>query len=63
MYKLSPQFVCSLDQDGFNQFASPDQVISGCEGKLLSKVNIYNPVFDYVPPELVTLFISNTYVS
>lgn len=28
-------------------------------GEILSKVNVYCPVFDYVPPELITLFISN----
>ncbi|KAL0165120.1 hypothetical protein M9458_040873, partial [Cirrhinus mrigala] len=26
---------------------------------ILSKVNAHCPVFDYVPPELITLFISN----
>ena len=60
MLKLCPEFVCSLDQNGFNQFASPDDIISVSEGELISRVKIYNPVFDYVPPELVTLFISNT---
>ena len=29
------------------------------EGDVLSKVQIHNPVFDYVPPELVTLYLSN----
>lgn len=28
-------------------------------GEILSKVNVHCPVFDYVPPELITLFISN----
>lgn len=28
-------------------------------GEILSKVNAHCPVFDYVPPELITLFISN----
>lgn len=28
-------------------------------GEILSKVNVHSPVFDYVPPELITLFISN----
>ncbi|CAB1342553.1 unnamed protein product, partial [Coregonus sp. 'balchen'] len=27
--------------------------------QILSKVNVHCPVFDYVPPELITLFISN----
>lgn len=60
MFKLCPEYVCSLDQDGFNQFASPEEVLNNDEGLLVSRVNVYNPIFDYVPPELVTLFISNT---
>ena len=60
MFKLCPEYVCSLDQDGFNQFVSPEEVLNNDEGKLVSRVNVYNPIFDYVPPELVTLFISNT---
>lgn len=28
-------------------------------GDILEKVNVHCPVFDYVPPELITLFISN----
>lgn len=60
MYKLSPQYLCSYDQDSFNSFVSPEGVLSYSDGDILSKVNVYNPVFDYVPPELVTLFISNT---
>ncbi len=29
------------------------------EGDLVSSVHVQNPVFDYVPPELIELFISN----
>ncbi|KAK2191519.1 hypothetical protein NP493_49g09056 [Ridgeia piscesae] len=59
MYKLSPQYLCSSDQNAFNKFASPQDVLKYSTGEILSKVHIHNPVFDYVPPELVTLFISN----
>ncbi|ELT91105.1 hypothetical protein CAPTEDRAFT_162605, partial [Capitella teleta] len=52
MFKLSPQYLCSYDQDGFNEFVSPEQVLSFSEGEVLSKAVIHNPVFDYVPPEL-----------
>ncbi|XP_052274770.1 translation initiation factor eIF-2B subunit beta-like isoform X2 [Dreissena polymorpha] len=58
-FKLSPEFLCSNDQDAFNKFESPEDVMRFSEGKILSKVQIYNPVFDYVPPELVTLYIFN----
>uniref|UniRef100_A0A7N6AFN7 Translation initiation factor eIF2B subunit beta n=1 Tax=Anabas testudineus TaxID=64144 RepID=A0A7N6AFN7_ANATE len=52
MFKLSPQVRKQL------------KLISGCifctfVGEILSKVNVHCPVFDYVPPELITLFISN----
>lgn len=60
MFKLCPEYVCSLDQDGFNEFASPEQVLKYDEGELVSRAHVYNPVFDYVPPELVTLLITNT---
>ncbi|KAL3869378.1 hypothetical protein ACJMK2_042063 [Sinanodonta woodiana] len=59
IYKLSPQYLCSYDQDAFNKFLSPHDVMKFSEGEILSKVQITNPVFDYVPPELVTLFIFN----
>ena len=59
MYKLSSQYLAEYDQVEFNNFLSPEQVLSFAEGKIVSKVQICNPVYDYVPPELVTLFISN----
>jgi len=46
-------------QEGFNLCKSPEAVLSFSEGEIISKVQVYNPVFDYVPPDLVTLFISN----
>lgn len=59
VFKLSPEFLCSNDQEAFNKFESPEDVMKFSDGKILSKVQIYNPVFDYVPPELVTLYIFN----
>lgn len=60
VYKLSPQYLCSVDQDQFNKFASPHDVINFSDGgNTFSNSHVYNPVFDYVPPELVTLFIFN----
>ncbi|XP_054012761.1 translation initiation factor eIF-2B subunit beta isoform X1 [Hylaeus anthracinus] len=61
LYKLSPLYLCSHEQDGFNKHVSPMQgVIRSANGPLLERIHAYNPVFDYVPPELVTLFITNT---
>lgn len=59
VFKLSPEFLCSYDQDAFNKFVSPQEVMKFSEGEILSKVQVHNPVFDYVPPELVTLYIFN----
>ncbi|XP_014207475.1 translation initiation factor eIF-2B subunit beta [Copidosoma floridanum] len=60
LYKLSPLYLCSYEQNAFNKHVSPLQgVISGNNTALLEKCQSHNPVFDYVPPNLVTLFISN----
>ncbi|XP_072019569.1 translation initiation factor eIF2B subunit beta-like isoform X2 [Amphiura filiformis] len=55
MFKLCPQY----EQETFNKFESPQDIVKFSEGDILSKVHIHNPAFDYVPPELVTLYISN----
>lgn len=60
MYKLTPQYLCSYDQDAFNSYVAPDGVLDFSDHPTLSQIKRYCPVFDYVPPELVTLFISNT---
>lgn len=61
LYKLSTLYHCSYQKDGFNKHVSPIQgVIDSANAQLLEKIHAYNPVFDYVPPDLVTLFISNT---
>lgn len=58
MYKLSPVYLCSYEQDAFNLVGNAEGVIP--YDSLASRfAKVYSPVFDYVPPELVTLFISN----
>jgi len=61
MYKLSPQFFRSTEHDTFNRFFSPEKVFPLANGgSLISpSLHIPCPLFDYVPPELVTLFVSN----
>ncbi|XP_029454280.1 translation initiation factor eIF-2B subunit beta [Rhinatrema bivittatum] len=58
MYKLSPQF--PNEEDSFHKFVSPQEVLPFSEGEILSRVSVQCPVFDYVPPELITLFIFNS---
>lgn len=58
MYKFTPIYLSDEDE-GFNDNASPASVIPYASGEVLNKAVIENPVFDYVPPELITLFITH----
>ncbi|CAG8437314.1 9832_t:CDS:10 [Dentiscutata heterogama] len=58
LYKLSPLY--PYDEDSFNDLVAPDPVLSFNEGDLIDKVTLLNPYYDYVSPELVSLFITNT---
>lgn len=63
LYKLTSLYYHSYDQEGFNRHISPlDGVIDSHDFALLEKVQTFNPTYDYVPPNLVELFISNKYV-
>ncbi|CAK7309439.1 Translation initiation factor eIF-2B subunit beta [Vulpes lagopus] len=57
MFKLSRQF--PSEEDSFHKFVAPEEVLPFTEGDILEKVSVHCPVLDYVPPELITLFISN----
>lgn len=57
--KLTPGFCTADDQETFNQFASPEATLRHLDGGILSRVRTVTPVFEYVPPDLVTLFVSN----
>ncbi|XP_069771972.1 translation initiation factor eIF2B subunit beta [Narcine bancroftii] len=57
MCKLCPQF--PNEENTVHKFVSPQEVLPFTEGEILCKVSAHCPVFDYVPPELITLFISN----
>jgi translation initiation factor eIF-2B subunit beta len=59
MFKLSPVYPCSYDQDTLNMIVGPQDILKYSQGDLISRVQVQNPVFDYVPPDLITLFISN----
>ena len=48
-----------LWQDTFNKIVAPHDVLNFCEGDMVSKVRVQNPVFDHVPPDLITLFLTN----
>ncbi|KAJ6225389.1 hypothetical protein RDWZM_003934 [Blomia tropicalis] len=58
MFKLTPQNMVNYDQLAFNKFSSPQDILK-YETDYSTKCQVINPVFDYVPPELVTIFVSN----
>ena len=57
VYKLSP--VYPFDMDSLMENGDPSKVIGYDDGSLVDKVKIENPLFDYVPVELVNLYITN----
>ncbi|XP_018332495.1 translation initiation factor eIF-2B subunit beta isoform X2 [Agrilus planipennis] len=59
LYKLSPLYLCSYEQNAFSVCQSPASVLPQRNGPIVSQVHVYNPVFDYVPPELVTIFVTH----
>lgn len=75
LYKLSPLY--PYDQDTFNDFNSPGSAVKyGLTQKIIlltdtfrfedadeiSDVHIDCPAYDYIPPELVDIFVTNMYV-
>ncbi|KPM04573.1 translation initiation factor eIF-2B subunit beta-like protein [Sarcoptes scabiei] len=58
LFKLAPHHLISYDQLAFNKFASPDEILN-YENSFSTEIQIINPIFDYVPPELITIFVSN----
>ncbi|KAH9523373.1 Translation initiation factor eIF-2B subunit beta [Bulinus truncatus] len=59
MYKLSPLFHSSPKHASFNKFANPSEILDYEDAELLSKVEVIAPIFDYVPPHLVYMILSN----
>ena len=57
VYKLSP--VYPFDFDSLIEYGDAGKVFGYEEGDLVGKVDVENPLFDYVPAELVDLYITN----
>lgn len=57
LYKLCPVF--PFDQDSVNDFLSPSAVLKFEEIEDPDRVRVANPAYDYVPPELVSLFVTD----
>jgi len=59
VYKLSPSYLPRGHSQAAGTIVSPGPVLRGLEADGRGKIRGLNPAFDYVPPHLVTLFISN----
>jgi len=59
LYKLSPEYPLSNNVKITNRFVSPESLVKYEDLQMMDNCHIYAPVFDYVPPELITLFIFN----
>ncbi|KAJ8654343.1 hypothetical protein O0I10_010039 [Lichtheimia ornata] len=57
LYKLSPVF--AYDAETFNITVAPNSVLDFQQGPIIDKVSVSNPYYDYVAPELVSLFVHN----
>ena len=57
VYKLSP--VYPFDTDELIEFGDPGKVIGFEDGDMVENVEVVNPIFDYVEPGLVDLYITN----
>ena len=56
-YKLSPKY--PYDSDLFLEFGESSKILPPRDGDLVGKVEVENPMFDFVPPDLVDLYITN----
>ncbi|KAG1903792.1 uncharacterized protein F5891DRAFT_53958 [Suillus fuscotomentosus] len=57
-FKLTPQWNL-YHEYGALDFADPSSVLGFEEGNLVDKVDVVNPFYDYVRPELIDAFITN----
>jgi translation initiation factor eIF-2B subunit beta len=56
-YKLSPKY--PYDPDTFLEFGDSSNMFSKRDEDLMEKVEVENPIFDFVPPDMVDLYITN----
>jgi translation initiation factor eIF-2B subunit beta len=57
VYKLSPLY--PFDFDALIEYGDSSKVLNYDDGDLVGKVDVENPLFDYVPADLVDLYITN----
>eukprot|EP00123_Amoebidium_parasiticum_P013838 comp22177_c0_seq1/m.32561 comp22177_c0_seq1/g.32561 ORF comp22177_c0_seq1/g.32561 comp22177_c0_seq1/m.32561 type:complete len:353 (-) comp22177_c0_seq1:174-1232(-) len=59
LYKLTPRYPCSYDHNEFNDLASPDDALPYSEAGAIAHAEVRMPLYDYVPPNLISLYITN----
>jgi translation initiation factor eIF-2B subunit beta len=57
VYKLSPEY--PFEFESLIEYGDPGRIVSYDDGALVQNLEVDNPVFDYVPPDLVDLYITN----
>lgn len=57
VYKLSP--VYPFDFESLIEYGDASKVIGYDDGDLVDQIDVQNPLYDYVPAELVDLYITN----
>ena len=57
VYKLSPQY--PFDLDSLIEYGKSDDLLQGDGVDLVDSIEVMNPLYDYVPPESVDLYITN----
>lgn len=57
VYKLSPEY--PFEFESLIEYGDPGKVIGYDDGALVDSLEVENPVYDYVPPDLVDLYITN----
>jgi translation initiation factor eIF-2B subunit beta len=57
VYKLSPEY--PFEFESLIEYGDPGSIIGYDDGALVENLEVDNPLFDYVPPDLVDLYITN----
>lgn len=57
IYKLSPEY--PFEFESLIEYGDPGNIVRYQDGALVENLEVDNPVYDYVPPDLVDLYITN----
>lgn len=57
VYKLSPEY--PFEFESLIEYGDPGKVVGYDDGTLVDNLEVDNPVYDYVPPDLVDLYLTN----